>query len=271
MGKLVTPTVHLIGYTTMDTRGMAEYLRATDNQDFLASIEAAREEGLSDGEILTSFFAKLCYASLTLGKNANVSRIRDIPSNLLNTIDQGHGSVWEHCSINFVVRDCSRVFTHELVRHRVGTAFSQTSGRYVRGDDVNIVFDPVLEPVRVEVENCQYLIEDCYRQMVMKMGLDEMKDFDRKKKVTSALRRILPNGQSNEIGFSVNLRALRHTVQVRTGRHAEWEIREVFSQIYKLVKVRFPLLFHGATEEEVGGIVEVSGMKLQPYEVSKSK
>lgn len=28
--------------------------------------------------------------------------------------------------------------THELVRHRAGTAFSQTSGRYVRSNDVDM-------------------------------------------------------------------------------------------------------------------------------------
>ena len=102
--------------------------------------------------------------------------------------------------------------------------------------------------------------------MVSLMKLDDLKDFSRKKKITSALRRLLPNGQSNELGLSLNLRALRHTVQVRTSRHAEWEIREVFGQIYRLVKARFPLIFTGAKEEAFDGLVEVSGMKLQPYE-----
>lgn len=266
MGKLVTPTVHLVGYTTMDRQGMSDYLLSTGNGDFLESIDAARRDGLSDGEILCSFYAKLCYKSLTLGQNKNVSRIRDVPDNLRGCFDQGHGSVFEHVGINFVVTDCSRVFTHELVRHRVGTAYSQTSGRYVRGDVVDVVFDPILEPVRDDVEALQALIEERYCAMVAKMGLDEMKDFARKKKITSALRRLLPNGQSNEIGFSVNLRSLRHLVQVRTSRHAEWEIRLVFEQVYRLVKDRFPLVFHGAKEEVVEGIVEVSGMKMQPYE-----
>lgn len=250
----------------MIPEGMADYLRDSGNEDFAASIEAGRAAHLSDGEILTSFYAKLCYASLTLGHNLNVSRVRDIPDNLRATWDQGHGSVWEHASLNFVVRDCSRVFTHELVRHRAGTAFSQTSGRYVRGDSVDIVFDPILEPVRAEVESLQGLVEVRYAEIVRKMGLDEMKDFALKKKITSALRRVLPNGQSNEIGFSVNLRALRHVVQMRTSRHAEWEIRDVFGQVYRLTRERYPLLFHGAVETMVDGLVEVSGMRMQPYE-----
>jgi thymidylate synthase (FAD) len=265
MGKLVTPKVFLVGYSVIDRQALIDYLHYTNNFDFVNSMDGARREGLSDGEVLCSMYAKLCYKSLTLGKNSNVTRIRDIQDNLKGTLDQGHGSVWEHCLLNFIITDCSRVFTHELVRHRAGTAFSQTSGRYVRGDTIDIVFDPILDPIKQEVEELQALIEEKYNLMVKKMGLDEMKDFDKKKKATSALRRLLPNGQSNEIGFSVNLRALRHTVQVRTSRQAEWEIREVFSQVYKLVKDKFPTIFYGAKEEIVNDMIEVSGMKTQPY------
>ena len=265
MGRLVTPETYFVGYTTINQSELDRYLSDSGNQDFLVTMQAARDEGLSDGEILTSFYAKLCYASLTLGKNSNVSRIRDIPDNIKATLSAGHGSVLEHCCLNFVVRDCSRVFTHELVRHRVGTSFSQTSGRYVRGDKIDIVFDPILSPVREEALELQKIIEKSYVSMVKKMGLDDMSDFSRKKKATSALRRFLPNGQSNEIGFSVNLRALRHIVQVRTSRHSEWEIRVVFEQVFRLVKEKYPTLFCDAKVEVVEGLLEVTGMKHQPY------
>jgi len=266
MGKLLEPTVYWIGETVMRRKELDRYLADSGNGDFLASVQEARKQGLSDSEILCSFYAKLCYASLTLGKNANVTRIRDIPDNLKGCFDQGHSSVFEHCQLNFVVRNCSRVFSHELVRHRVGTAYSQTSGRYVRGDEVDVVFDPILEPVRHVVEEVQTYLEEQYRFMIELMSLDEMKDFTRKKKITSALRRLLPNGQTNEIGFSVNLRSLRHLIQVRTSRHAEWEIRLVFGEVYRLVKAEYPLIFYGAKEEIVDGLLEVSGMKMQPYE-----
>lgn len=266
MGKLVAPHTYLIGYTTIDRDELNRYLWDTGNEDFLVAIVNARQQGISEGEILCSFYAKLCYASLSLGKNKNVSKVRDIHDNLVACFEQGHGSVFEHCQLNFVTTNCSRVLTHELVRHRVGTAFSQTSGRYVRGDEVNIVFDPILSPVKDLVQELQALIEGKYQEMVKEMKLDEMKDFGLKKKVTSALRRVLPNGQSNEIGWSVNLRALRHLVQLRTSRHAEWEIRTVFQEVYHLTREKFPLLYHGAKEEIVDGIVEVSGLKMQPYD-----
>lgn len=266
MGKFVTPEVYLIGYTTLSWSGLSNYLASSGNESFIDSMLAARGQGLSDGEILCSLYAKLCYASLSLGKNKNITKVRDIADNVLSCLDSGHGSVFEHCQLNFVVRNCSRVFTHELVRHRVGTAFSQTSGRYVRGDEVNLIFDPILEPIREEAEELLLTIEQAYGRMVKKMGLDEMKDFTTKKQITSALRRFLPNGQSNEIGFSINLCALRHVVQLRTSRQAEWEIRFVFDKVYKIVREKYPMIFDGATEEIVKDLVEVSGMKMSPYE-----
>jgi len=272
MGKLVEPRAFFVGYSIVDEEGLIAYLDYTGNIEFLKSYKEALDGGISPAEALCSMYAKMCYASLTLDKNANISRIRDIRANLESCFDTGHGSVFEHVMFNFAITDCSRVFTHELVRHRIGTAFSQTSGRYVRPIDeegngiLNLVHDPILDPVREIIEDTIGILEDQYKRMVEKMGINEMKDFTKKKKITSALRRILPNGQSNEIGFSVNLRSLRHIVMMRTGRHSEWEIRKVFEQVYNLVKEKFPLVFYGAKETVIDGITEVSGMKTQPYE-----
>lgn len=274
MGKLVQPKVFLVGNTIVDQLGLSAYLEATGNEEFRDTYNVALEQGISSAEALCSMMAKLCYKSLRVGQNANISRVRGIKENLENCFDTGHGSILEHVMFNFVITDCSRVLTHELVRHRIGTAFSQTSGRYVVPIDedgngvLDFVMDPILEPVQQDIKNIIKLIETRYKRMSDQMGLKNMKNFGRKKKLTSALRRILPNGQSNEIGFSVNMRSIRHLVMMRTGRHSEWEIRLVFAQVYNLVKDKFPLVFYGAVEEEIDGIIEVSGMKMQPYEKS---
>lgn len=302
--KFVKPKVDLIGKTVIDEEGLKNYLKRSNNEDFIKSWDKAKDQGLSDSEILCSFYAKLCYKALSLGKNTNITRTRDIWDNLLACFDHGHGSVFEHCNLNFIISDCSRVFTHELVRHRIGTAFSQTSGRYCRLDNIPIVWDPILDPVKDLFEECLQGIEDTIYLAECRLGLrrppvetldvklnpketlelrnqgnlfdyenhkwvpDSSFDFTTRKKITSAIRRIAPNGQSNEIGFSVNLRSLRHTVLMRTSRSAEWEIREVFAQIYNIVKQQYPLIFFGAKEELHEGIVEVSGLRTQPYEKS---
>lgn len=265
--KFVTPKVYFIGETQIILDELTKYLVNTGQEKFLQDMETAWDEGLSSSETLCSFYAKLCYKSLVEGKNANISKTRAIADNLKATINVAHGSIWEHAQLNFVITNCSRVFTHELVRHRVGTAFSQTSGRYCRLDEIEFVTDPILESIEAEVKEIVSYIEQAYR-IVSKRMLNNVEDFETKKKLTSALRRIAPNGQANEIGFSVNIRSLRHLIQVRTSRHAEWEIRNIFNQIYELTNERFPLLYYGAKKQEIGGLLEISGMKLQPYEIT---
>lgn len=292
MGKLVEPRTFMIGCSGMIWEGMGDYLTYTRNQDFRDSIEAARGMGISEGEILCSFFAKLCYKALTLGKNANVERIRDIPGNLQGCMHAGHSSVFGHCSINFVSTNVSRVLTHELVRNHIGTEFSQTSGRYVRLDSIDLVWDPILDSVRHlfltelgRIEDTIYLAEcelglrrrppdnpvtkevwlgsrqDCDRWIPD----TETHGFDQRKKITSALRRIAPNGLANEIGWSINLRALRHVIQMRTAAGAEWEIRLLFNQVYDLVVAKYPMIFCDAKITTVDGLRVISGMKTQPY------
>jgi thymidylate synthase (FAD) len=102
------------------------------------------------------------------------------------------------------------------------------------------------------------IIEEQYKKIETKMDIDGVKDFSVKKKITSAMRRILPNGQANEIGFSVNLRSLRHTIVMRTSRHAEYEIRVIFNQIFNLVKDKYPAIFTDSVIEEVDGINEIT-------------
>lgn len=252
------PKTYLTGFTTINIDGLTSYLEDTDQLEFLKEIEAAKSFGISDGEILCSFYAKACYASLTNKKNKNISKTRSIYDNLLGILESGHGSVIEHCFINFMVTDCSRIFTHELVRHRAGTAFSQTSGRYVRTDELNIVVDPILNGISDLCEEARSYLESWYKRAEEKLKFDEIKSFKLKKKLTSALRRFSPNGQTNEIGVTLNLRSLRHTIEARTSEHAEWEIRFIFNQIYQLLKDKYPTMFIDVQIKDVDELPEIT-------------
>ena len=75
--NFVLPQTYLTGYTVF-ADGLFQYLKDTDQEEFLNDIKEAKEKGLSDGEILCSFYAKACYASLTTKKNKNISKIRGI-------------------------------------------------------------------------------------------------------------------------------------------------------------------------------------------------
>jgi len=46
-------------------------------------------------------------------------------------MESGHGSTIEHVNFTFAISGVTRTLSHQLVRHRAGTAFDQQSQRYV--------------------------------------------------------------------------------------------------------------------------------------------
>lgn len=267
--SLVVPKVYLVGQSVINEDGMRSFLADTGNDAFWDDVLGALDAGLSMAEALTSFYAKLCYSTLTEGKNRNVKKIRAIWENLLGTLDSGHGSVFEHVVYNFVAHNCSRVYETEQVRHRAGFAYSILSGRYYRTETLDVVADPILQQYGIVTEDEQRYIHHELAEYQRRCGerIDALSaPFDVKKKLTSAVRRWLPQGRATTVGFSANLRSIRHVVQLRTSRASEWEIRQVWGQVYDLMAKRCPTLFHDARVETVDGATEVTGMKIQPYE-----
>jgi thymidylate synthase (FAD) len=133
--KLVKPNVRLIVRPQIDDLELTGYLSDIGADDRPAGIV---EVGTRyDGEVLTEFAGRLCYRSWKPKLNPNVTRVReDLETYLGNILSSRHGSVLEHSYFVFVLENVSRVLTHELVRHRVGTSFSQESLRYVRLDNI---------------------------------------------------------------------------------------------------------------------------------------
>ena len=237
----VEPKVFLIGETRLIPDGLQAYLEHVGAPGWTT-------DAATDAEGLAEFMGRLCYRSFEPGLNPNVTRVR--PNNaahLKNIIATGHGSVLEHSVLNFAITDVSRVFTHELVRHRAGAAISQESLRFVRLDDLGMWAPTAVREddhiMEVFVDTFQRL-EELQRMMAEHYRLDEDgAQFSRKKEITSAMRRIAPIGVATSIGWSANIRALRHILEARTDPSSEEEIRVVFARIGEIVRERYPVLF----------------------------
>jgi thymidylate synthase (FAD) len=128
----------------------------------------------------------------------------------------------------------------------------------VRTDSIDFVHDPILDPVKHKIESALEYLQTVYQEMEADMKLADIKDFAIKKKITSAMRRILPNGQANEIGFSLNLRSLRHLIELRTSLHAEWEIRLVFNQVFDLINEKYPAMFADVEKEWIDNAWQIT-------------
>jgi len=247
--KRVTPKVFLIGETKLVYSGLGAYLNHINTK--------WRTDGTSsDSELLAEIFGRLCYRSWEAGMNPNVKKVREGNDRYLgNIIKSRHGSVLEHPVTNWIFADVSRVFTHELVRHRAGMAYSQESLRFVRLIDLGLWLPPEIEAdpeVRAIFEKTFENLEELQIKLAKIFGLDDLKSFDKKKKLTSAMRRVAPIGLSTTIGVSMNFRSLRHIAEMRSSVHAEAEIRLVIDQIMAIAVQRWPNIFADFSRNENG-------------------
>jgi thymidylate synthase (FAD) len=247
-----TPKVFLIARPSVDLDGMRAYLDDVGGGSWLDNRE--QEEGIPGAELLAEFAGRICYRSWEPGLNANVTRVRtDRQAYFANVMQSFHGSVLEHASFSFAFRHVSRVFTHELVRHRAGSAFSQESLRYVRLTDIGFRVPEALEPIRDQVISLVEHLEEFQVSAADALGLDEDGvPFAVKKEITSALRRLAPIGLSTDILWTANVRTLRHVIEMRTAPGAEEELRLVFDRVAELVKAEAPLLFQDFHREADG-------------------
>ncbi len=85
-------------------------------------------------------------------------------------------------------------------------------------------------------------LEERYNEIVKGVAWESL-SFDQKKPVTSALRRMLPQGLSTSIIFTANHRTLRWLIGMRTSPGAEFEIRKIFGQIGDICLRDYPLIY----------------------------
>jgi thymidylate synthase (FAD) len=250
------PGVFLIARPSIDIEGMRGYLRDVGGESWLErrleNVDGAAD--LNAGELLVEFGGRACYRSWEPGLNPNVTRVRgDQREYFANILSSAHGSVLEHASYSFMFRNVSRVYTHELIRHRAGSAFSQESLRYVRLTDIGFRVPPALEPVREQVLAIVEQLEEFQVSAARELGIDgDGVPFHVKKEVTSALRRLAPIGLSTDIMWTANARTLRHVIEMRTAEGAEEELRLVFDRVAEIMLKEAPGLFQDFTRAPDG-------------------
>jgi len=239
LGK-IEPVVIKIAETKVDAAGVERLMGQYNATEWYKRVRPTQQ---NDTEFLIEVSGRICYKSYGVGLNPNVTKIReDSQDYVTNVLAKGDGSILEHATVTFAFLNVSRVCSHEIVRHRAGTAISQESLRYVRPRDVSFWVPPDLQKVSSEFEEAVQVITNQYRELESKFDWDKM-SFEEKKRVTSALRRILPDGMATNMVWTANHRTLRWVIEMRTDPSAEVEIRQVFGQVAEILIHDYPLLY----------------------------
>lgn len=248
MGSFSRPMVYLVGKTSLVTEGLKAYLADIGSPDWQI------DPDVSDAENLIEAAGRICYRSWQeydpskpLATNPNVSKVRkgnDVY--IRNVLENRHGSILEHTTMSFICRNVSRIFTHELVRHRAGMAYSQESLRYVRLDEIPFYLPEAAKGNKKALEKYKNVIkylEEAQAELATIFNIESIRNFHTKKELTSMFRRLLPEGIATSIFVTGNLRAWRHIIAMRTSTAAEAEIRIVLDQIARICKREYPNVF----------------------------
>jgi len=239
--KIIEPEVFLIAYTQMDEMLVREWLEE------IGGIKVLDHLSGDDGEQLVELAGRSCYKSFDAKLNPNINKVRtDSKQYHNNILKSRHGSVLEHATCTFAFENTSRIFTHELVRHRSGMAYSQQSLRYVRLDKLSCWVPDLIAENKEAMQVFEEMFNKCewaQKELARIYDIENIKDFHTKKQLTSAFRRVAPMGLATGIVATFNLRALRWIIQMRTAESAEVEIRKVFCEVYEIARDKWPYLF----------------------------
>jgi thymidylate synthase (FAD) len=151
----------------------------------------------------------------------------------------GHDSILEHASFTFAIEGISRACSHQLVRYR-HASFSQQSQRFVKYGNGSGFGYVMPESCKQDVE----VIEEFERALT---AAEAAYDFMTKKGIPAEdARFVLPSATTTKLVMTMNARELRHFFSQRLCKRAQWEIRELAQEIFRLCADKEPRLFEGA-------------------------
>lgn len=154
---------------------------------------------------------------------------------ITHVVQSGHESVLEHVNVTFLIQNCSRVLTHQLVRHRIAS-YTQRSARYTKiNTDSNewyVVPSGIntKEKLKVYVEAMMSAAQ--YYNRLIDLGVP-MEDA----------RYVVGDGQCTNIVVTMNLRSLKHFFGERLCTRAQNEIRGMAEMMSSQCKMYFPDFF----------------------------
>lgn len=213
-----------------------------------------------DSQKIVAASAKLCYSSSEIKGILDGLDTEKTMSFIERLMSMGHESPLEHISFTFGIEGVSRSLLAQLTRHRIAS-YSVKSQRYVKEGRFEFIIPKEIEAdekakqiflsameddVKAYNSLTEILFEKHYNDMI-KTGMDEKKaKSTAEKKAIEDARYVLPNACETKLIATFNARSLLNFFNHRCCERAQWEIRDLASEMLKLVKEICPVIFKTA-------------------------
>jgi len=210
-----------------------------------------------DCEKLIASAAKLCYSETGVDGIMEGLTPEKTESfiNMLSSL--GHASPFEHAVFTFGIEGVSRAVLAQITRHRIAS-FSVQSQRYVNKEHFTYILPPAIEAVpeakeeflkAMEEDRAHYIklaaiLKEKHTVRLKEEGMDEKAAEKAAEKLAfEDARSVLPNACDTKIVMTMNVRSLYNFFNLRCCSRAQWEIRELATEMLRQVKVVAPTLF----------------------------
>ena len=183
----------------------------------------------ADPEATIGKMAAICYESKT-DREACIKRTA-------HCRDSGHLATLRFAYATVNISGISRVCSHQLVRV-AHAGILQRSQRYVKESNVEFVVPESVRDLPPELYDKWAGILSRSRDLYLEAIDAGMKKED--------ARYILPQSCTTDLNLCLNFQGWKDIIGNRTAKHAQWEIREVFTEIDRQLGQIAPSLFGAA-------------------------
>lgn len=220
-----------------------------------------------DPERLVASSAKLCYSPASISDLMDGLDEEKTVSFLHMLSDFGHQSPIEHISFTFGIEGVSRSLLAQITRHRIAS-FSVQSQRYVKerqfsfvtppqiaeDEEASALYQQAMQSAHETYLKLSDILQQKNYQKMIAEGMDEKKaKTASEKKAIEDARFVLPNACDTKMILTMNARSLLNFFRLRCCNRAQWEIRDVATQMLALVKPIAPTIFEKAGPGCVSG------------------
>jgi thymidylate synthase (FAD) len=139
----------------------------------------------------------------------------------------------DHVVYMFEIEDCSRVTTHQLVRHRA-VSYDQESQRFSAATREGVVTPPSVSSNEAGYKAYDEALKSVYAAYDRMVAAGIPKED---------ARYVLPSAIKTKLVMTLSARSLMHMVWQRTALQAQWEIRELATSLHSLAKEATPELW----------------------------
>ncbi|MDF2686029.1 MAG: thymidylate synthase [Clostridia bacterium] len=201
--------------------------------------------------------AKLCYSSADIDSIIEKQDDQNSGDFINMLMEMGHESPIEHAYFTFGIENVSRSLLAQITRHRIAS-FSVQSQRYVREKQFDFIIPPAIEnnPEALEIyldnmeksqaaydKIAEILKEESKNSFIEKGETIQSAEKKAEKAVLEDARFVLPNACATKIIMSMNARSLLNFFSQRCCNRAQWEIRELATQILTICREIAPDIF----------------------------